>query len=268
MAIRGKRIWISWLGGENPKIGPQELTLKLQQKGFQTYGSDWINDNAKLAWADLGNTLADQEEIDLWLICVDESSLQSTDIRFGLSLCATIIRESRGFQFPIYLLGLGFEPGQEDLPLLLKDVVCFTSNTPSWDAKILSSTYRKSKSEAPPYRVSVRANSSFGLWFELGPREGSWDGIMAGVDQMDGIKITHHAVGPKGVLPEKATMEYPIQGIVAEAGDDSFTLWAAKNHLGEDQSYYFKVEGQPSKLMFGAYPGSSQEMDMQVINLR
>lgn len=79
-------------------------------------------------------------------------------------------------------------------------------------------------------------------------------------------EIAHHLVGPKGQLPEKSVLEYATQGIKAEVGGVEYTAWSVQNKIGPNDSYYVKVEGHPSKLMFGGHPGTDQA-EVTIIDL-
>jgi hypothetical protein len=102
----------------------------------------------------------------------------------------------------------------------------------------------------------VIAHPLLGQWFEVGPREDTWEGVMLGTTEEG--RITHHAVGERGQLPEKSVLEYPTQGIQAQLGDDQYTAWSVRNRIAPDQSYYVKIEGFPRALIIGAHPGTDE----------
>jgi hypothetical protein len=113
------------------------------------------------------------------------------------------------------------------------------------------------------FRFSVIAHASLGQWFEVGPVEDHWQGALFGVD---GGAITHHGVGPSGMLPERCTLEHPSMGMRIDAGGREFTCCAVKNRLSSGESYFVRVTGAPSGLLFGEHP-EQDEADVRILDL-
>ena len=80
-------------------------------------------------------------------------------------------------------------------------------------------------------------------------------------------KIVLHAVGPKNVVPERTVLEYQIKDMKAKVADIDFTVWSVQNKLGEEDSYYVKVEGFPEKIIFSGNSGTDQA-EVYVITLK
>ena len=114
------------------------------------------------------------------------------------------------------------------------------------------------------FRFTAYASQYTGQWFEIGPRSEVWNGVMFGVSGEG--RITHHAVGPKGALPERTVLEYATKEIKAKVGDTDFTVWSVQNSVSAGQSYFLKVEGCPAKVVLGGHPGA-ENAEVYVVNL-
>jgi hypothetical protein len=226
-------------------------------------GSHWVDDLEKVAWAELGGRLLESEKADIWLIAGRKTDFESTRYRYGLSMVTAMVSESRETPLSSIFVGLDFQPEVEFLPGLLRQFHCLNGTQPAWPAKVVAIAFGKAgELSSGEFRFNVIAHPMLGQWFEVGPSESQWQGVMFGVDAEG--KITHHAVGPRGQLPEKSVLEYPTQGIKATLGDNEFTAWSVQNTLGTDDSYYIRVEGFPNSVIIGAYPGSD---DVDVFHL-
>jgi hypothetical protein len=259
-----KKVWVTWLpAGEG---APQaEGTLKaLGAVGLQIGGAPWIDDLEKMAWYDLGNALHDPAQADLWLIAGREEDFRSMRHRYGLSLVTAMARDRRGGGFPIVSLGLDGTVSDETLPTLMRGMRFLSAAEPNWAAKIAAGFLKRTEGAASDFRLTATGHPFIGQWFEVGPREGEWQGAMFGVSGEG--KISHHLVGPKGQLPERSVLEYATQGIQAEVGGVAYTAWSVQNRIGPNDSYYIKVEGHPSKLLFGGHPGTDQA-EVSVVQL-
>jgi hypothetical protein len=98
------------------------------------------------------------------------------------------------------------------------------------------------------YRLDIYAMPKLGQWFEVGPVDSSWKGVMFGVC---GAEIDAHGVGPAGKLPQKAVLEYPMKGLKLALGEKDYTAWAVKNSLDGASSYYVRVQGEPESILLG-----------------
>jgi hypothetical protein len=67
-------------------------------------------------------------------------------------------------------------------------------------------------------------------------------------------KITQHAVGVCGSLPETSILEYPTEGIQAKLGDVEYTAWSVQNSIDPGLSYFVKVDGYPRSIIIGGHP--------------
>ena len=90
-----KKVWMTWLpqGGGAPE--PDASVAALSQVGLDVSGSRWDDDLEKVAWVELVGLLLDTGAVDLWLIAGRKADLESTRIRYGLSMVAAMVADSR-----------------------------------------------------------------------------------------------------------------------------------------------------------------------------
>jgi hypothetical protein len=103
-----------------------------------------------------------------------------------------------------------------------------------------------------------------GQWFEVGPVDADWSGAMFGVC---GAEIDAHGVGPSGQLPQKAVLEYPMQGLKMTLGEKEHIAWAVKNRLDSDSSYYLRVKDEPESVLFGPF-SEGDDAEVYVLHLK
>lgn len=259
-----KKIWVTWMPSGKGALQPEGTLRDLGTVGLQVSGAPWIDDLERMAWYDLGTELQKPETADLWLIAGTGSDFQSPRNRYGLSLVTAMVRDRRGNGLPIFCFGLDQAPKPESLPSLMRDLKLISTGDPSWAAKVGTAFLKKPQETTSDFRISAVGHPFIGQWFEVGPREGEWQGVMFGVSGEG--KIIHHMVGPRGQLPDKSVLEYATEGIRAEVRGLEFTAWSVQNKLGPDDSYFVKVEGRPATLLFGGHPGTDQA-EVTVLNL-
>jgi len=260
-----KNVWITWLASESCNVAIDAVGQPLANNGLKVSGSDWVNDLEKMAWKELGSFLLDPAQVDIWLIACDQSSLNEADNRYALSLLCAMLKENRSTGFSICLVGLDFNPDIEGLPTLMRDAKLLDFTDSAWAAGVAATAFLPQKFAKADYRFSVRADPTFGQWFEVGTNNDDWAGVMFGVT--DDAKITYHAVGDKGVLPEKTILEYQIQDMKAKIAETDFTIWSVQNTLNNDTSYFVRVDGHPAQVIFGGHPGA-EDAEVSVITLK
>jgi hypothetical protein len=216
-----------------------------------------------MPWIQAGDAVA-HPDIGLWAIVASEDDLASASVIYGLSMLAVIVQAERGSGFPIIILQTGGRSiAPAALPTPFKGVDLLPLADSALGAKLVARVHGAHKTMDPEYYLNIQGNDQVGQWFELGPQRGSWPGIIFGVT---GADITFQAVGPRGKLPEKSVLEYPVQGIQLGLGEKEVTAWAVRNELDAQTSYYVKVEGSPDTILFGPY-AEGQEADLFVVNL-
>jgi hypothetical protein len=260
-----KKLWVAWMAESDSQGGPREIIAKLGKYGFVTQGSDWVDDLPKMAWSKTAEVLVDPSGVDGCVIAGPRAQLTSTSNRQALSLLMCMTRGNRGAAFPFFLICTDASLTAEDLPLLVRDAALLSAQDAGWPAKIVAGMARPAKSSDLGFHLAVHAHPMIGQFFEVGPESGEWPGALFGV--AGDARITHHAVAPRGEVPERGTVEYELAGLEATVQDRQFVAWAAKNRLTPEQSYFLRVEGTPAALLVGNYPDEDTEPMASVIPL-
>ncbi|MEJ2693379.1 MAG: hypothetical protein P8166_10060 [Candidatus Thiodiazotropha sp.] len=250
-----KKVWLTWVPQGEGVAGPEQSLGLLNQVGLGVSGAYWVDDLEKMAWQELAAQLIDSSGPDLWIVAGRKEDFESEQNRYGLSLVSAMVAEERATPWKGICLGIDFMPEQAGLPTLLRPFQCLSGLDSGWPSKVVAAAFMTEATVvSEDFRFNVIAHPMLGQWFEVGPLDESWAGVMLGV--AGDSSITHHAIGTRGQLPEKSVLEYPIQGIQAKLGDDEYTAWSVQNSVGTNQSYYVKVEGFPRSLIIGAHPGT------------
>ncbi len=232
--------------------------------GLEADGQFWEDDPGKMAWASARDGLIDSK-VALWVILASDEDFSSSSIRYGLSLLAITVQAQRGLGFPIViLLTQGELKPSEALSTPLKGSDCLSITDSGLGAKLVAKAHSKVKEIVSEYRMDAYGNPQIGQWFEVGPSENPWSGCMFGVE---GAKILLHAVGPKGRLPSRSTLNYPMRDMEVTLGDKSYLVWAVQNELETKDSYFLKVEGFPDSVIFGPY-STETEAEVHVMQLK
>lgn len=263
-----KNVWLTWMpAGEGAQEAAAAALANLQKVGLAVNGAIWNPDLDKHAWTELGGSLADAKGADVWIVAGTQEDLDAPGNRYGLSLVSHMVRELRGKSLPLILVGLDHLPDAEALPTLIQPSKCIdATGAANWAAKALVGIHgAKPTPLKEPFRLACLAHQYFGQWFEMGPREGTWEGVMFGIAG-DGATLQEHAVGEKSDLPERTTLEYAMHGIKAEIGGTEFTACAVKNSIDAEHSYWVQVKGQPTKLFIGSHP-DAEDQEAWVIDL-
>ena len=257
-----KKVWLT-------SVGSGEETVKGIMKQFKTYGLEvdghfWNNDLKGIAWMAPRDNLIDPA-VAIWLIIGSAEELLASDNLYGLSLLTIAVQAQRGHHFPIMILqtqGQLIEPDQLSTPLKGTNVM-MASDT-GLGAKIVAKVHTAPTPISPEYHLDIYANEKIGQWFEIVPVSSSWPGVMFGVS--DG-EIAFHAVGPKGQLPAKTVLNFPMQGLKLQMGEKDYLAWATQNELDPETSYFVKVDGNPESIIFGPY-STDEAADVFVVKLK
>jgi hypothetical protein len=257
-----KKIWITALEGPEQSGGTvQALMTTIRAYGLESGGHFWADDLDKLAWLGPLETLAERDTA-VWVILGSSKSLESPSVRYGLGLLAISLQARKGQGFPILFLDTGEGLDASSLPAPLRGADIFSAGLPTLGAKLVARANLPLKPFAPGYRLNVQAGEHFGVWFEIGPAGGeTWDGALLGVS---GGTIDFHGAGPAGALPQKAVLEYPLQGLKLEMSGREYTAWAVKNRLDNGSSYYVRVRDIPGSIVFGPLEGDDGMYTMEL----
>lgn len=244
-----KTVWITALKEDQPRVAA--VTHVLKRYGLDCKGHFWADVPEKMAWRVAVDALQ-EAKADLWLVLVDADAIQKPSVRYGLSLMAGALRQLRGSAFPVMTLWNSSPTDGVVLPQLMRVADVLLDSTTSWPAKIVAKANMAGKAQLVDYRLDVLGDERLGQWFEIGPTDGVWDGVVFGVTGAN-TEITFQAVGPKGVLPEKSTLEFAQEGLQIKLGERDFTAWAVRNKVAAGDSYFARVKGCPDAVLFMPY---------------
>ncbi len=256
-----KKIWLTSL--ETSETDVQNIMASLKKYGLDVDGHFWEDDLEKMAWCSPRRELL-KNDINMWIIHGSTEAFGKSSLIYGLSLLALSIQATRGINFPIVILQTGSTPiDSASLPILFGECKIYQVESAAYGAKIVAGLHTVSKPVFPPYRLDVYGIPQVGQWFEVGPREGNWEGAIFGTSEET---ISLHAVGPAGQLPEKSTLNYPQMGLKINLGDKEFEGWAVQNSFDKKTSYYVKVDNHPETIMFCPYT-QEDEAEAYIIDL-
>ncbi|MBM4133857.1 MAG: hypothetical protein FJ245_08835 [Nitrospira sp.] len=257
-----KTVWVTALAKDEARV--QQVMGQLKTYGLAPNGHFWIDNLEKMAWMGARDEMKNSKA-SLWLVLASEKELAQPSIRYGLSLMALSIYAANGTGFPVVFLFSGKESvAPATLPTPLRGATVLSDATPAWQAKLVAQVNKPQAPVSQDYRLDVYGDPNLGQWFEVGPAQGAWTGALFGVA---GAEITFHAVGAKGKLPERTVLEYEQKGFELALGGKKFVAWAVKNMVDESQSYFIRVKGQPSSLLFSQY-AEGQEADVFALQLQ
>lgn len=256
-----KKIWITSLAKDPKRV---QTTMEMLKKyGLDANGHFWEDDLKQMKWLGPRETLTEPDTA-MWMILSDDEQLAAPDVRYGLSLLALSVQGVRGHGFPMMLVHQGELPSAESLPTPLQGAILLPADNPALGAKIVAKANIPPKATAPEYRLDVYAMPQLGQWIEVGPAVSEWTGAMVGAA---GGEVDAHGVGPAGRLPEKAVLEYPMQGLKLTLGEREYTAWAVQNRLDSETSYFVRVKGEPESLVLGPL-SEGDDAEVFVLNLK
>jgi hypothetical protein len=243
-----KKAWISSLTESKDAAGPLIKTLKTY--GINGTGHVWEDNLDRMSWMGPRDELLNAET-GLWIILAQKVMLEKETVRYGLSVLALTVKASRGASLPIVIVSADdAPPSMDDLPTPLKGLEWFSMKDASLGPKLVALMHKKHGPPPSDYHIDVYGTPQIGQWFEIGPEEETWSGALFGVDRGE---IVFHAAAPRGRLPERATMEYAIKGAKLQLGEKDYTAWACQNVITSAESYFVKVNGHPTSILFGPY---------------
>lgn len=250
-----KSIWITALAENQARASA--VTAHLKTYGLKCQGHFWQDAPEKQAWRPALESLL-EAKADVWLILADDAEFAKPSVRYGLSMMAAALRQTKSAGCQILLLWNSPAPAVNNLPQPLQSATVIEEAASSWAAKVVAKASMPGKPTAQAYRLGILGDERLGQWFELGPVDQSWDGFVFGI-QGEGCEINFQAVGPGGSLPEKASLEYAQQGLKIQAGAREFTAWAVRNQIADGDSYFARVKGCPNAILFMPYPQDTCE---------
>jgi len=256
-----KTVWLTSLGRDENKVQKTMKTLKTY--AIDANGHFWIDDLKKMAWLGARAELI-KDDTALWLILSSDKDLASDSVRYGLSMLALSVQAVRGHGFPIVFLHDGQIPSIDRLPAPFQGAEILAIDNTAIGAKLVARANMPFEKISAEYRLDIYAIPQLGQWFEVGPFDSDWRGAMFGVC---GGEIDAHGVGPAGKLPEKAVLEYPMQGLKLTLGEREYVAWAVQNRLDAGSSYYVRIKGEPQSVLFGTL-AEGDDAEAYVLNIQ
>ncbi len=257
-----KSIWLSALKKDEAAV--QKVGTRFKTYGLELQGHFWQNDNAKMGWLAPRDELL-KADVAMWAVLGSRAELESSDLRYGLSLLALTVQARKGIGFPIVILQTEGDPiTAAELPDPLQRALVLSAGNPATPAKLVAKVHAKPPSLPAAYHIDMVGNEQLGQWLQVYPGTGTWPGIIFGVDEGE---IVFQAVGPPGKLPQKATLNYAMQGIKLEMGAKEFNAWATQNEISAENAYFVKISGTPGTLLFGPY-AEAAEAEFYVVRLQ
>lgn len=257
-----KKIWLTSLEKSEPDV--QKIMASLTKYGLDIDGHFWDDDLEKMAWSTPRKEMLEKHR-NMWIIYGKAEKFDHPSIIYGLSLLILSIQAAQGINFPIVLLQEGDTAiDLSSLPPHFKACKVYQIKSGTWGAKIVAALHKPTTPQFPPYRLDVYGIPQVGQWFEVGPRENSWEGVIFGTV---GETISLHAVGPAGQLPEKSTLNYAQKGLKINLGEQEIDGWAVQNIIDENTSYYVRVDSHPETIMFCPY-SQTDDAEAYIINLK
>ena len=250
-------------------LTPSENVVKgfisqMKPYGLEIKGRFWSDDLQKMAWMGARDMLLDAN-IGLWGLLGSKQEFDKNETRYGLSLLALSVKARKSTSSNILVLQNGDDTIRAaDLPTPLSGADILSLSDQSLGAKLVAKMHQQKNTAPEEYVIDIHGNEHIGQWFEIRPLADSWAGAMFGVA---GGEVVFQAVGPAGGLPEKSILNYPMQGLKLTLGDSEYTAWAAQNEITPETSYYVKVDGYPTSIVFGPY-STEESTDVFVINLK
>ncbi len=258
--MKKKKIWLTSLASSQQAV--QAIMKTLTKYGCVVDGHFWEDDLDRMAWCKPRKELL-EKDVSMWLIYTGTEIFANTSVRYGLALLALAVQAVRGVDFPIVFLQDGdnaIKP--ETLPTPF--TACSVLAMGTYGAKIVTLLHKPTALTFPDYRLDVYGIPQIGQWFEVGPRQDSWQGMIFGTAPKG---ISMHAVGVAGKLPEKSTLNYAQQGLRLNIGQTGFDGWAVQNKIDAETSYYLKVDNYPESIIFCPYV-QDNETDAYLIRLQ
>lgn len=257
-----KSVWLTSL--ERSEESVRKVAASLSPYGIAVKGHFWTDDLANMAWMGPREEMIRAENA-AWLLLASAETLGPSSVRRGLSLLALTVQGKKGLSFPvIFLAEQGAPAPAPPFPTPLKGAQVLAAADPTTPAKIVAAVHVLRPEPEPEYRVDTYGTRHAGLWFEVGPRRGRWEGALFGAC---GADIVFHGTGPKEMLPAQCVLEYPVKGMKLSLGGREYTAWGVRNAFDEKSSYFVKVGGCPESILFGPFPEEGEEAEFFTVHL-
>jgi len=255
-----KKVWITALKKDRETIS--RLTVTAHKYGLSSDGHFWTDELKNMAWLAAVEPLADPG-VSLWVLVGAREDL-TPEIRYGLTLL-NLSATAKNHGLALLWLDTGSGLETDMLPSVFAGAEILGIASPGIGAKLAAKANMPPKVADSDFRLAIHANPGYGVWFETGPTAGhEWKGAILALNSGE---IKAHGVGPRGKIPEKCTLEYPMMGLKLKLGNTELTGWAVQNNLDPASSYYSKIDGIPGCIVFGSFT-EDDDTEMHVLRLQ
>ncbi|MDR2302494.1 MAG: hypothetical protein LBF38_10695 [Deltaproteobacteria bacterium] len=234
--------------GKNGSYSGEEQELSLRAVGFATATLRWSDFRPETNdWLGLSEILEDPA-VAAWVIAGPPEAF-SQKIISQISVLTLALDRKPG-PVTAFVTKLA-DKSDLGLPPILSHVKVFDPLDP-YAAKLMAYRFKPPENQPRPFYLKTYASPLIGLWLEVGPNESEkWSGFMLAVTK---TLIDVLGVGPRGQLPQKSTVNYPMHGLEGQLGDLKFNASAAKNTLDAETSAFIRLAGPPNHLIVAPYP--------------
>ncbi len=249
-----KKVFLSAMEKDEQAVAG--LFARVKAAGFDVNGHFWSHEEKELT-----KVLPTQEveNVDAWVIFAPKQI--SSETLVGVTLTLLTVRTFRETQLPVIIVG-----SNQDLPPLLNTAEFTTAEKLA--VRLSTRTAIRKKWIEDDFRLSAHCQSGVGYWLEVGPADGNmWKGALVGADTSLGGTIDFQAVGPKGSMPERTVLEYPVRDARLSAGGSEYTAWGCQNQLTDADSFYVRLKGLVPSLLLSEGLSSDDSMDCRIIRL-
>lgn len=198
------------------------------------------------------------EDSDAWVIVANTTIPQRAMI--GLSLTLLMLKNFSKNRIPVLIVG----KEQPLAPILSYAEFCTPEKL---GVKLAAKTAIKKPWPQEEFRICAHNQAGVGLWLEVGPNVDSWDGVLVGADYSLGGVLDFQAVGPKGSMPERSTLNYPFKDAKLNLNEVEYTAYGCRNQLSNADSYFVRLKGITPSVIIGQGLGEDASMECFVIKL-
>ena len=244
--------------GDEPAGHPVESELR--SVGFATFSITWKELNAQQnGWIQILPPLDDQTVV-AWVLAGKAQDF-TDEVRSRVAFLTLAMHRDCPPVTAFVLTDAGdssdiSNPGDlMDMPQVMSHIQIYC-HTQKYAAKLMVAKAKLQPFPNLPFYAKTHLDPLIGAWLEIAPPpDATWQGFMAGVTKAE---ISAFGVGPRGVLPVKCALQFPMLGIKGDFGEQPFSACAAKNELSAAVSCYMRLDGAPGLVFCTEYPDESK----------
>ena len=227
---------------------------ELRSIGFATFSITWKElDSIQNGWIQLLSPLEDPT-VTAWAI-VGKADEFTDAVRCKIALLSLAMEREAPPATAFVIFDEGDFP---DLPYSMSHIRVFR-HTQKYAVELLVAKVKPDPLAPTPFYVKPHLNPLVGAWLELGPPDGEeWPGFMAGLTN---AVVSSFGVGPRGAIPAKSVLSFPMLGIEGNIGERPFNACAAKDTLSSETSCFIRLDGLPDMVFCMGYPDDESQSD-------